>query len=118
MASTSMSNTNRAIKRPTQDGLELETLGSPRTAATDSSVATVQAIENKPEDPSPGGIQPLYQEKEVDKVCRVRLDSERTGWARISDLYQKYDQARVQDVKEDIDTLLVFVSLSSRHLAT
>ena len=44
-------------------------------------------------------------------MYRVRLESERTGWARLSDLYQKYDQERVQDVKEDIDTLLVFVGI-------
>ena len=48
---------------------------------------------------------------EVDKVQRVRIEPERTGWARLSDLYQKYDLERVQDVKEDIDTLLVFVGI-------
>ena len=44
-------------------------------------------------------------------MYRVRLESERIGWARLFDLYQKYDQERAQDVKEDIDMLLVFVSL-------
>ena len=48
---------------------------------------------------------------EVDKVQRVRIEPERTGWARLFDFYQKYDQGRVQYVKEDIDTLLVFVGI-------
>ncbi|KAK7678315.1 hypothetical protein QCA50_018663 [Cerrena zonata] len=48
-----------------------------------------------------------------EKVQRVRLESEHIGWARLSDLYYKYDQARIQDVKEDIDTLLVFAGLFS-----
>ena len=40
---------------------------------------------------------------------RVRIEPERTGWARISDLLRQNDEMAVQDVKEDIDTLLVFV---------
>ena len=46
-----------------------------------------------------------------DSVQRVQIESERTGWARLSDLLRKYDQDRIQDAKEDIDTLLVFVGL-------
>ena len=54
----------------------------------------------------------VYQKRTTtDEVYRVRLESERIGWARLFDLYQKYDQERAQDVKEDIDMLLVFVSL-------
>ena len=47
---------------------------------------------------------------EVDKVQRVRIEPERTGWARIYDLVRQVDKDRVADIKEDIDTLLVFVS--------
>ena len=47
---------------------------------------------------------------EVDKVRRVRIEPERTGWARIYDLVRQVDKDRVADIKEDIDTLLVFVS--------
>ena len=43
-------------------------------------------------------------------MYRVRLESERTGWARLYDLVRQVDKDRVADVKEDIDTLLVFVS--------
>ena len=47
---------------------------------------------------------------EVDKVQRVRIEPERTGWARIYDLVRQVDKDRVADIKDDIDTLLVFVS--------
>ena len=46
-----------------------------------------------------------------DKVHRVRIEPERTGWARMYDLVREYDKNRITDNKEDIDTLLVFVSL-------
>ena len=45
-----------------------------------------------------------------DKVHRVRIEPERTGWARMYDLVREYDKNRIIDNKEDIDTLLVFVS--------
>ncbi|KAK7677460.1 hypothetical protein QCA50_019573 [Cerrena zonata] len=48
-----------------------------------------------------------------DKVHRVKIEPDRTGWGRISDLIRQYDRARVEDVKEDIDTLLVFAGLFS-----
>ena len=46
-----------------------------------------------------------------DKVHRVRIEPERTGWARMYDLVREVDKTRIVDNKEDIDTLLVFVSL-------
>ena len=46
-----------------------------------------------------------------DKVQRVRIEPERTGWARMYDLVREYDKNRIMNNKEDIDTLLVFVSL-------
>ena len=46
----------------------------------------------------------------MDRVQRVRIEPERTGWARLYDLVRQVDKDRVADVKEDIDTLLVFVS--------
>ena len=46
-----------------------------------------------------------------DKVQRVRIEPERTGWARMYDLVREVDKTRIVDNKEDIDTLLVFVSL-------
>ena len=45
-----------------------------------------------------------------DKVYRVKIEPERTGWARMYDLVREYDKNRIIDNKEDIDTLLVFVS--------
>ena len=45
------------------------------------------------------------------KVHRVRIELERTGWARLYDLVQEFDKNRIVDNKEYIDTLLVFVSL-------
>ena len=46
-----------------------------------------------------------------DRALRVRIEPERTGWARIYDLVRQVDKDRVADMKDDIDTLLVFVSL-------
>jgi hypothetical protein len=40
------------------------------------------------------------------------LPGQPTGWAAMADKMREYDQDKVQDVKEDIDTLLVFVRLS------
>ena len=47
---------------------------------------------------------------EVDKVQRVRIEPERMGWARIYGLVRQVDKDRVGDIKEDLDTPLVFVS--------
>ena len=46
-----------------------------------------------------------------EKVQRIRIEPERTGWARMYDLVREVDKTRIVDNKEDIDTLLVFVSL-------
>ncbi|KAK7693020.1 hypothetical protein QCA50_002585 [Cerrena zonata] len=48
-----------------------------------------------------------------EQVHRVKIEPDRTGWGRISDLLRQYDRDRVEDVKEDIDTLLVFAGLFS-----
>ena len=44
------------------------------------------------------------------KVQRVRIEPERMGWARIYGLVRQVDKDRVGDIKEDLDTPLVFVS--------
>lgn len=36
----------------------------------------------------------------------------RDGWAKISKLLRQYDERKIQNCKEDIDTLLVFVNMS------
>ena len=38
------------------------------------------------------------------------IEPDRIGWARMYELVREYDKIRVVDNKEDIDTLLVFVS--------
>ena len=38
---------------------------------------------------------------------------ERVGRTRLSEMIRKYDERRLRDVKEDIDSLLVFVGLLS-----
>ena len=48
-------------------------------------------------------------QRQEDNVRRVRVEPERTGWAKLYDLIRQFDKDRVADVKEDIDTLLVFV---------
>ena len=42
----------------------------------------------------------------------MQIEADRKGWAALVDKYREYDQTRIQDVKEDIDTLLVFVRTS------
>lgn len=49
-------------------------------------------------------------------VQRVEIEPGRTGWARLYDLTRQFDKDRVEDVKEDIDALLVFVSSRILHL--
>ena len=49
---------------------------------------------------------------ESNKVSRVQIEPERVGWTRLADLVRQKDRDRIDDVKEDIDTLLVFVSPS------
>ncbi|KAK7685562.1 hypothetical protein QCA50_011429 [Cerrena zonata] len=53
-----------------------------------------------------------------EKPLRVQIEPERTGWARLSDLIRRYDQRRIHDAKEDIDTLLVFAGLFSAVVTT
>ena len=43
-----------------------------------------------------------------DKVQRVQIEPERMGWARLADLVRVKHTEKVTDMKEDIDTLLVF----------
>ena len=38
------------------------------------------------------------------------MEPERTGWAKLYDLVRQVDKDRVEDIRDDIDTLLVFVS--------
>ena len=39
----------------------------------------------------------------------MQVEPDRKGWARLADMYHKYDEDKIRDAKEDIDTLLVFV---------
>ena len=41
----------------------------------------------------------------------MQIEADRIGWWALVDKYREYDQTRIQDVKEDIDTLLVFVRI-------
>ncbi|KAK7677500.1 hypothetical protein QCA50_019506 [Cerrena zonata] len=53
----------------------------------------------------------------LDIIQKVQVEPDRKGWARLSDMYHKYDEDRIKDVKEDIDTLLVFAGLFSAVLS-
>ena len=50
--------------------------------------------------------------RQVDKTTpvQVQIEPDRKGWAQLVDMCRKYDEDRIRDAKEDIDTLLVFVS--------
>ncbi|KAK7691665.1 hypothetical protein QCA50_005064 [Cerrena zonata] len=51
-----------------------------------------------------------------DTIQRVQIEPEHKGWARLSNMVREYDEAKIRDVKEDIDTLLVFAGLFSAVL--
>ena len=56
---------------------------------------------------------------EQGKVQRVRIEPEQRGWAKLYDLVRQVDKDRMEDIRDEIDTLLVFVSsLSSENLET
>lgn len=42
----------------------------------------------------------------------VALPGQATGWTAMADTVRKFDEEKIDDCKDDIDTLLVFVSLS------
>ncbi|CAL1716593.1 unnamed protein product [Somion occarium] len=77
-----------------------------------------------PSEPSCAGVseanasknQQARESTHGDGVQRVQVEPERTGWARIADMVRKYDEDKIKDVKEDIDTLLVFAGLFSAVL--
>lgn len=39
-----------------------------------------------------------------------------SGWSGMARVVRDFDEEKVRDCKEDIDTLLVFVSATHRHL--
>ena len=42
---------------------------------------------------------------------RVQVEPDRKDWGRLVDMYHEYDQNRIRAANEDIDALLVFVSI-------
>ena len=45
-------------------------------------------------------------------IQKVQIEPNRKGWARLADMYHKYDEDKIRNGKEDINTLLVFVRIS------
>ena len=45
-------------------------------------------------------------------IQKVQVEPDRKGWARLADMYHKYDEDKIRDAKEDIDTLSVFVRVT------
>ncbi|KAK7677499.1 hypothetical protein QCA50_019505 [Cerrena zonata] len=52
-----------------------------------------------------------------DAIQKVQIEPDQKGWARLSDMYHKYDEERIKVVNEDIDALLVFAGLFSAVLS-
>ena len=96
------------VVKPTSDAILNQTEGSKVKAANDPALKVSQCgrfsntIYRQ-------GIQGSSKD-EADKVHRVRIEPERTGWAKLYDLVRQVDKDRVEDIRDDIDTLLVFVS--------
>ncbi|KAK7684420.1 hypothetical protein QCA50_012367 [Cerrena zonata] len=55
----------------------------------------------------------LSTRREKIVLAEYVIELERTGWAQLYDLVRRFDKDRVEDVKEDIDLLLVFAGLFS-----
>ena len=53
---------------------------------------------------------PLAQGKKLEHEVRYVLSGQPTGLAALSQAVREYDLETIQGYKEDIDTLLVFVS--------
>ena len=49
---------------------------------------------------------------------RVQIEPEHKGWGRLADMYRTFDEDRVRDAKEDIDTLLVFVRILAHLISS
>ena len=47
---------------------------------------------------------------------RYVLSGQPTGWAAMAGVTREFDEEKIQDCKEDIDTLLVFVSYHERSM--
>ena len=45
-------------------------------------------------------------------IQKVEIEPNRKGWARLADMYYKYDEDKIRNAKEDINTLLVFVRVT------
>lgn len=63
-----------------------------------------------------GSTNSLQTSQNQERGYRVRNQPDLTGWARMYDLVGQFDKDRVANTKEDVDTLLVFVSLTPYHL--
>ncbi|KAL4252144.1 hypothetical protein ABKN59_001708 [Abortiporus biennis] len=53
-----------------------------------------------------------------DLPSKPPIRGETDGWSKVASLVRQYDESRVKDVKEDIDTLLVFAGLFSAVVTT
>ncbi|KAK7688639.1 hypothetical protein QCA50_008177 [Cerrena zonata] len=58
-------------------------------------------------------VSDMSESNPATKEALCRTESKQAGWARLSDLIRNYDKERVEDAKEDIDTLLVLAGLFS-----
>lgn len=52
---------------------------------------------------------PVPIEDPSERVQKVELVGQPSGWAAMADKVRDYDEDKVKDAKEDIDTLMVFV---------
>lgn len=52
-------------------------------------------------------------EKSDDPAVRYVLSGQPTGWAAMAEDIKKYDKEKIDDCKEDIDTLMTFVSMDT-----
>ncbi|KAK7677502.1 hypothetical protein QCA50_019508 [Cerrena zonata] len=119
--SVSIDHSQSSLRKVEQVEQELETEAhKPRSEAKDdmSLLAEKNNYRRSSAEPEVEVDKDARKAREIyDTVQKVQIEPDRKGWARLSDVYHKYDEDRIRDTKEDIDTLLVFAGLFSAVLS-
>ncbi|KAK7684418.1 hypothetical protein QCA50_012365 [Cerrena zonata] len=87
----------------------------PRSGNNETQLEDLQRepLNIKPKDVHPSTTRKDESTGLLNSVQRVKIEPERTGWAKLYDLVRQFDKDRVEDIRDDIDTLLVFAGLFS-----
>ena len=93
--------------------------GSPssRVAMPDCELRGSEQVQNsKAANVNKAAAKFLAEEKSKEAKTRYVLSGQPTGWSAMAKIIREYDEEKVKDCQDDIDTLLVFVSICTRLL--